>query len=143
MSNSDFENLKLQRVPAPIGCQRCYSKKFAYEFSYPLFLLFKRMYETGTIPKCYKEAIVTPIYKKWNKQDSHNHFSPHGFCSSKSTKTNLLNFWHKAFSLADIRSHFSIIHTDMSKAFDKILHKSLINTARWGPFRDSFRTFCR
>ena len=153
-----LRKLKTPKSPGLDRVSNVLLKKFAYEFSYPLFLLFKRMYKTGTIPKCYKEAIVIPIFKKGNKQDPTN-FRPvsltscimkvfeklmlevmkkfineqnlishhqHGFCSSKSTTTNLLNFWHEVSSLADARSQFSIIYTDMSKAFDKIPHRYLI-----------------
>ena len=42
-------------------------KTFANELSYPLTLLFNRMYEEGIVPETLKCANVIPIHKKGNK----------------------------------------------------------------------------
>ena len=76
-TRSDVEEklrrLKTPKSPGPDLMSNVLLKKFSYELSYPLFLLFRKMCETGTIPKCYKHAIVIPIFKKGSKQDPRNY----------------------------------------------------------------------
>ena len=153
-----LSKLKTPKSPGPDQISNVLLKRFAAQFALPLSLLFNRIIETGTIPVCFKEATVIPVYKKGSKQDPNNYrpvsltscilkvfeqilldtmldfveenniMSPyqHGFYRSRSTCTNLLNFWHDVTKLADIHSQISVIYTDMSKAFDRIPHKYLI-----------------
>ena len=68
-----LRNLKTPKSPGPDQSSNILLKKFTRQFAPPLFLLFSKMHETGVIPKCFKEAIVIPIFKKGNKQDPNNY----------------------------------------------------------------------
>ena len=52
--------------------------------------------------------------------------SQHGFRNKRSCLTNLLDFFHHVYNLFDEQT-VDIIYLDFQKAFDKVLHKRLIN----------------
>ena len=57
----------------------------------------------------------------------------HGFCASKSTSTNLLDFWNDVTDAPENLTSLSIIHTDIEKAFDSVPHDLLlIKLKRYG-----------
>ena len=66
-------NLRKDSSPGPDGISPRTLIEFADELAHPLFLIIKKSYETGEVPKEWKQANVTPIYKKGSKNDVSNY----------------------------------------------------------------------
>ena len=89
-------------------------------------------------PSNYRPVSITPIIAKIfesiiledvsNHMEYHNVITPsqHGFQKSKSTTTNLLEFWDYVTEIADNSSPLSVIYTDLRKAFDSVPHDLLL-----------------
>jgi hypothetical protein len=131
-------------------------RETATTLSRPLHALFCASLKLGVFPRCFKMAYVTPIFKSGDKSDINNyrgisilpsigkvferlvtseltqclrqdiHPSQHGFLSSKSTVTNLVE--HTSCVRSNMAQHSQVdtIYTDFSSAFDKVDHKLLI-----------------
>lgn len=56
--------------------------------------------------------------------------SQHGFRAKRSCLTNLVEFYHKLFSINDRTKSLDIIYLDFQKAFDKVPHKKLMNKVK-------------
>ena len=56
--------------------------------------------------------------------------SQHGFRSSRSCLTNLVDFFHDMFSIYDRSRAVGILYLDFRKAFDKVPHKRLMAKVR-------------
>ncbi len=104
------------------------------------------------MPQDWKEANVTPIYKKGTKSSPGNYRpvsltsiscklmesilrdaikdSQHGFMKDKLCVTNLLEFLEKATTVVDGGEGFDVIYLDFAKAFDKVPRERLLNKVR-------------
>ena len=54
------------------------------------------------------------------------HASQHGFMSSKSCQTNLLDYLEVLTKLIDSGQNIDVIYLDFAKAFDKVPHQTLL-----------------
>ena len=57
-------NLDASKAPGPDGISPRVLKELADDIAPSLTAIFKRSYETGKVPTCWKLAYVSPIYKK-------------------------------------------------------------------------------
>ena len=135
--------------------------------------LFNKSLEQGTVPQDWKLANVVPVYKKSDKEHTENyrpisllpiiskvfersifmnirrqfsraiHDHQHGFLQGKSCVTNLLEVCPSA--CLDTGGQVDILYLDMSKAFDRINHKRLMeklaNSGIGGNLLNWFRSF--
>lgn len=72
------------------------------------------------------EGIIMEELSKFVEDNNIIHESQHGFSKGKSTSSNLLKFWDDVTTMVEAGSSFSIIYTDLAKAFDKVPHNLLI-----------------
>jgi hypothetical protein len=121
-----------------------------------LTLLYNLSIQTGTIPLDWKKADIIPIYKKGDKSNIsnyrpisllpvagkilerciHNHIYPitrpdihpnqHGFMTSKSTTTQLLEFYDNIYNKLENKIQTDVLYLDLSKAFDSVSHELLL-----------------
>ena len=71
---------------------------------------------TSIIAKVFESIIKDDLQKHIDKYDIIVN-NQHGFCSSKSTATNLLEFWNNVTDAPENKTSLSIIYTDIKKAF--------------------------
>ena len=118
-------NINSNKASGPDGIHGKILKNCANTLAYPLSLLFKISYNTGSLPKEWKIANVVPIHKKGSKDDIKNYrpisltslvmktferilkdellirtshlldCRQHGFLNFKSCTTNMVNFTDK------------------------------------------------
>ena len=118
--------------------------------------LFNKSLQPGKIPRDWKLANVVPVHKKGNQEHTENgrpisllpivskvlercifnnirdhlfqtiHSNQHGFLPGKSCVTNLLDALDYIGSCLDQGGQVDTIYLDMSKAFDRINHQSLL-----------------
>ncbi len=142
---SDLESRKaycLDSVP-PIVL-----KNWASVLAPCLFKLFRLRLSTSTFPLCWKSAHIQPIPKKGDRSNSSDyrpidfnswlskpfgsilnkktlkHLSAHNLLSDRDLLTFLTESWSS--SLRDFGETFAVA-LDISKAFDRVWHKSLIS----------------
>src|SRR5215469_16584284 len=103
------------------------------------------------IPADWKDAGVTPLFKKGKRSDAQNYRpvsltsipcktlemiihldkyslikdSQHGFLAGRSCLTNLLEFMEDITEIIDRGNSVDVIYLDFAKAFDKVSHKCL------------------
>ncbi|XP_071944696.1 uncharacterized protein [Antedon mediterranea] len=68
-----LRGLKIDKSPGPDNIHPCLLNKCAEELSEPLYLLFKKSTEEGKLPKIWKRADVSPIFKKGSKSQASNY----------------------------------------------------------------------
>lgn len=134
----------------------------SFAFSRPLWLIFNKSLSSGVFPSAWKRAYVKPIHKNGVKSLINNYrpisilssipklfesiitdllskllsntiiSQQHGFCSGRSTSTNLIVY--EDYLLNALENGFQVdsIYTDFSKAFDKVNHALL--TRKLGSF---------
>ena len=123
----------------------------------PLTRIFSISISSGKFPDLWKSARVVPIFKSGNKQDIENYrpisiisvlskifenivssfisdsfrnvisVSQHGFCSGRSTESNLFVYINDIFNAIEDGSEIHCIYTDFHKAFDSVDHTILIH----------------
>ena len=121
-----------------------------------LFQIFKKVFQTSTFPSVWKEAIVSPIYKKGSKLNAENyrpvsllsipskiferilfkrlflqvrpylHKAQYGFMPGRSTVLQLLVMLQKIYHGLENNLDVDIVLTDFSKAFDQVDHGILL-----------------
>ena len=124
----------------------------------PLTKLFKTSIETNTLPSDWKDAYVTPIFKKGSKKkpeklqtnqfntspllniteiivehmETHSLFNihQHGFRSKHSCVTQLLEVIEDLMEKIDQGHEIDIAYLDFNKAFDKVPHKKFTPQAK-------------
>jgi len=67
VTSIEVENLlrsTKKKSPGPDGVPHWIFKKYAGLLSSPVALLFNRSFESGRVPSCFKEAIISPVPKK-------------------------------------------------------------------------------
>ncbi|KAJ8723720.1 hypothetical protein PYW07_007700 [Mythimna separata] len=122
----------------------------------PICLLFERSLKEGIVPKIWKSAFITPVFKKGDKSNIENYrpisklclFSKvlervvhtqvysafqryfgdeqHGFLRRRSTASNLVLSNELITAGMDDRCQVDVIYTDYSKCFDRIDHRVLL-----------------
>ena len=61
------------KSPSPDGYYPCFIKELAAFIIEPIGIIFRNSMESGTIPRQWKEARVSAIYKKGNKKLASNY----------------------------------------------------------------------
>lgn len=122
----------------------------------PLHYIYNLSLSAGIFPKIWKMSYIIPIFKSGSRCDVSNYrgisilptlgklfeslvtdslfnslsnvisVSQHGFCSKRSTITNLTEFTNFAIKTVENKSQLDVIYTDFSKAFDRLSHKIII-----------------
>ena len=68
-----LKQLDTTKSPGPDGFHARFLNELAEELSEPLALIFSKSLEEGSLPTTWKDANVTPIYKKGEKSDPGNY----------------------------------------------------------------------
>ncbi len=63
-------NLPLNATPGTDGITPKILKECADTLALPIYLLWKKSMECGDVPTLFKQSIVIPIYKKWEKRST-------------------------------------------------------------------------
>ena len=151
-----LSNINSNKANGPDAIHGKILKCCAVSLSYPLSLLFKLSYNTGSIPSEWKLANVVPIHKKGSKENVENyrpisltclvmkiferilkekiisHTShllderQHGFLSNKSCTTNMVNFSDSLALSLNDCARTDVVYFDFSKAFDSVNHDILL-----------------
>ena len=152
-----LKQVKPAKAAGPDGIHGMVLKHCALGLAYPLSKLFRVSYNTGVIPKEWKDACVVPVHKKGSKSDVKNYRpisltclimkiyekvvrdhimekcqrlilpNQHGFLPAKSCTTQMLDF-NESLSFS-IHNNFQtdIIYFDFAKAFDSVHHDTLLS----------------
>lgn len=137
----------------------------------PLLILFNKCINCKIFPDVWKSTRVCPVYKSGGATDIKNYrpisilcnfakvferiiynyiylsvsnqvsTNQHGFLAGRSTVTNLITVTQFLSEELDKGNQVDVIYTDISKAFDKIIHSLLLNKLRNFGFSDSLVTF--
>ena len=68
-----LQNLKVNKTPGPDGLHPRILSELSNELTEPLILLFQKSLDEGVVPKAWKEALITPIFKKGSKSICDNY----------------------------------------------------------------------
>jgi hypothetical protein len=68
-----LDKLNPSKSPGPDGLHPMLLKEAAEFLALPLSILFNKSLEEGTVPQSWKQACITPIYKKGSKKDPGNY----------------------------------------------------------------------
>ena len=131
-------------------------REVSEHISASLFQIFKKVFQTSSFPSVWKEAIVSPIYKKGSKRNAENyrpvsllsmpskiferilfkrlflhvrpylHKAQYGFMPGRSTVLQLLVMLQKIYHGLENNLEVDIVLTDFSKAFDQVDHGILL-----------------
>ena len=162
----DFAHPRIRKLLAKINSDKAHGpdgihskilKNCAVSLAYPLSILFKLAYNTGSIPADWKLANVIPIFKKGSKQHVENYRpisltsivmktferlikdallshigdtldeKQHGFLQHRSCSSNLAIFCDSLSLSLNDNIPVDVIYFDFSKAFDSVNHDLLLN----------------
>lgn len=153
-----LKKLSADKSPGPDGIHPMLLKECALEVSLPLSLIFRKSFETNTLPDDWRTANVVPIYKKGTRTNRANYRpvsltsvpckimesmikegmlkhlevnsvvtnAQHGFMSSRSCLTNLLEALENWTKALDDGYGIDIVYLDFRKAFDSVPHQRLL-----------------
>ena len=68
-----LQSLSSDKSPGPDKLHPRILKELATELTTPLTIIYNKCIDKGTLPSQWKEAIVTPIFKKGCKSDPSNY----------------------------------------------------------------------
>lgn len=127
---------------------------------WPIWLLFKKTFDSGLIPEKLKMSRVVPVFKKGDKADVRNyrivaissvilkiferamkfkltaiiepHLSnaQHGFRAKRSVTTNLLNLSISVHEAFEKGRQLDVFYGDFKNAFDRVWHRRLVEKLR-------------
>ena len=153
-------NLDSNKATGPDGIPPRLLKETAHQIALSLCSLFNQSLSSGSLPDEWKLANIIPIYKKEDKTHVENYCSisllciiskvlercvmsklrdhllnlintsQHGFIPGRSCTTQLLEVLNYIGSVLDSGKQTDVIFLDMSKAFDKVSHVTLIAKLR-------------
>ena len=143
--------------PGPDGVPAIFVKKCLLSLINPLQIMFNKSLSLSVFPDFWKKSFVLPIFKSGSRNIISNYrgvsklpFIPkifdaivadilfasvketiiteqHGFFSGRSTTTNLFLFTEFVTNMNELGSEVDCIFTDISKAFDSVNIKHLLN----------------
>lgn len=152
-----IKKLDKNKNTSPDGIPSVFYINTAKEIAKPLSIIYNLSLKTNSFPKLFKLSYVIPIHKSGDKASVTNYrpisiisvtakiferivynfiysnvqhlIAPeqHGFCSNKSTLTNLLEYGDFITKFIKSGGQIDVIITDLKKAFDKINHTKLVN----------------
>ena len=70
-----LKDLNINKSPGPDSINSRILVELADTIVPSLLIIFQNLYNTGTVPSSWKEANITPIYKKGDKKDPENYCS--------------------------------------------------------------------
>ena len=151
-----LNEINVNKASGPDDIPGIVLKNCSNHLAYPLSLVFKLIYNTGTIPSQWKLSNVVPIHKKGDDKDVTN-YRPisllctvskilerimhdeiisrtlhlidkrqHGFLPRKSCATNLLCLIDDVAQNLHKKVGTDIIYFDFAKAFDTVSHDKLL-----------------
>lgn len=145
-----LESLNASKPSGPDQIPPSLLKNCYLPLSYPLLVIFNQSLSKGIFPTFWKTSYLIPIFKSGDQHDVtnyrpiciqstipklfekiilnqitnhlHNIITPyqHGFCTGRSTLTNILLFQDDIYKSFESSSQVDVIYTDFSKAFDKV-----------------------
>ncbi|CAB3999350.1 Hypothetical predicted protein [Paramuricea clavata] len=126
--------LKPDKAPGPDEIPLWFMKEYANKIAPTLTKIFQESIDIGVVPKKWKNANVTAIFKKGSKSDPKNYrpisltciASKHGFRAKRSTVTQLIGTIHDISSAINNDSTVHAVILDFEKAFDKVPHQRLL-----------------
>ena len=161
-----FDHIKIRKLLANINSNKAHGpdgihgkllKNCAVGLAYPISLLFKLTYNTGSIPEEWKLGHVVPIFKKGNKHDVSN-YRPisltclimktferiikdeilsrveglidnrqHGFLAKKSCSTNMVGLCDSLALTLNDNVYTDVVYFDFAKAFDSVNHDIILH----------------
>lgn len=152
-----LQTLRHSNSPGPDGVPSSILRLCANELYIPLTRLFNDSLLSGNFPSIWKSSFIIPIFKSGNRCCIENyrgiaklsaipklfeklvtnrlhHFvkslvSPyqHGFIKGRSSTTNLLELTSYVFTAFREKCQVDVIYTDLSKAFDTVVHELLLH----------------
>ena len=150
-----LDNIDPNKATGPDDISGRMLKECAKEIAPSLTLLFNISLTCGVVPDIWKQANVSPVFKKHDKSvcDNYRPISllciagkvmeramlnqiktqimplitkfQHGFLHGKSTETQLLTVFNNISEVLDAGGQTDIIYLDFSKAFDSVPHRLL------------------
>lgn len=145
-----LSNVDINKNGGPDGIPNVFLRSTARQLAVPLSIIFNKSVTTGIFPSQFKQANVTPIFKKGDKTDVTNYrpicilnsFSKifeklvhdrilaflndlfdknqHGFMKNRSTLTNTSIFVNSVARNMEANVETHAIYTDFAKAFDSV-----------------------
>ena len=153
----ELQALDTNKAMGPDEISPIVLKNLAGALALPIFLICLKSKSTCKYPFTCKNANVTPLFKKGDPHKPNNyrpisllsilgkirekiiyknlfnhvkaHISPSqsGFLPGHSTVTQLLEIYHKILSSLDEKKETLLCFFDISKAFDRVSHRAIIN----------------
>ena len=148
-----LKSLDTSKATGPDGISSKMLKETALSITPSLTRLIKLSISTASVPKCWKQANVLPIYKKGEKSDFGNYRpvsllnvtskvcekvifkylfnyfrdnNQSGFIQGDSTVHQLVFLYNTFCKALDDKKDIRIVFCDQSKAFDRVWHAGLI-----------------
>ncbi|KAK4315457.1 hypothetical protein Pmani_013373 [Petrolisthes manimaculis] len=109
-----LRKLKRDKSPGPNGLHPRVIKEVAEELVEPLWMIFNRSLRDGQVPREWKIANITAIFKKGNRYDA-------------SSYRPVLDKWTQVI---DEGGAVDVAYCDLKKAFDTVAHKRLIEKVK-------------
>ena len=154
-----LESLNPHKSPGPDGLHPRVLKELNNEINKPLAIIIRKSLDEHTLPQSWKDAHVSPIFKKGSKSSMTNyrHISltsvickqleaiikdhliieneiltdyQHGFVPERSCATQLLQCVDYWTDMLDQGHSVDTIYLDFAKAFDSVPHERLLDKAK-------------
>lgn len=152
---SALNGIDTTKGDGPDNISPLFLKKCADTLCAPLLRIFNLSLSKG-FPNRWKESYVVPIFKSGSRSDIECYrdiailptfgklfesivcefltdklkgvisLSQHGFVRGRSTSTNLLEFVSETIRIMEKGHQVDVVYTDIRKAFDRVLHSSMI-----------------
>ncbi|GAB0203170.1 mitochondrial enolase superfamily member 1 [Grus japonensis] len=102
------------------------------EVAKPLSIIFEKSWQSGKVPTDWKrgkimEQILLEIVLGHMEKEEVSSESQYSFTKGKSCLTNLVAFYDGVTALVDKGRVTDIIYLDLCKAFDTVLHNTLVS----------------